>query len=93
MEVSDQVAQLYWAKLTADPYFDAAACEKKIHDFMAELPERKRQVFLMKYFEEQTFDQIGATLKINTNSYALVNFVQNLQLDFLTEFPYYHSND
>jgi RNA polymerase sigma-70 factor (ECF subfamily) len=81
MEVSDQVAQLYWAKLTADPYFDAAACEKKIHDFMAELPERKRQVFLMKYFEEQTFDQIGATLKINTNSVKTIFYNLRKQLE------------
>ena len=35
---------------------------------MAELPERKRQIFLMKYFEEQTFEAIGDLLKMNTNS-------------------------
>jgi len=48
---------------------------------MAELPERKRQVFLMKYFEEQTFDQIGATLKINTNSVKTIFYNLRKQLE------------
>ena len=81
MVISDEVAQNYWSKLTADPYFDATACEEELHGFMAELPERKRQIFLLKYFEQHTFEQIGNLLNTNTNSVKTTFYALKRQLE------------
>ena len=81
MVLSEEMAENYWGKLCADPYFDANACEERLHGFMAELPERKRQIFLMKYFEEQTFEAIGDLLKMNTNSVKASFYAMKKQLE------------
>ena len=81
MVVSDEVARNYWSKLTADPYFDATACEEELHGFMAELPERKRQIFLLKYFEQHTFEQIGNLLNTNTNTVKTTFYALKRQLE------------
>lgn len=79
--VSDEVAQHYWNKLSSDPYFDAAACEKQLHQFMAVLSERKRQVFVMKYFDGLTFEEIGTLLKKSPNSIKTTYYALKKQLE------------
>ena len=81
MVLSEEMAGNYWGKLRADPYFDAAACEERLHKFMAELPERKRQIFVMKYFDELTFETIADLLKMNTNSVKTRFYAMKKQLE------------
>lgn len=81
MVLSEEMTENYWGKLRADPYFDADACEERLHGFMAELPERKRQIFVMKYFEELTFEGIADLLKMNTNSVKTSFYAMKKQLE------------
>ena len=79
--VSEEATQHYWSKLSSDPYFDAAACEKQLHQFMAVLPERKRQIFVMKYFDGLTFEEIGNLLKTSPNTIKTTYYALKKQME------------
>ncbi len=46
-------------RLEADPYFDGNAIEMKLQRALAELPEKQREVFNMRYFDEMTYKDMS----------------------------------
>lgn len=49
-------------RLESDPYFDGDETELQLQQAIAELPERQRQVFLLKYYDEMPYDEMSRTL-------------------------------
>ena len=55
--------QNYWVEqLTADQYFDGDEIQKKLQAAIASLPARQKQVFLMRYYDELSYEEISRTL-------------------------------
>lgn len=50
------------AGLAADPYFDGDELQKKLQAAIAMLPEKQKQVFLMRYYEEMPYEEMSETL-------------------------------
>ncbi|WP_335964496.1 RNA polymerase sigma factor [Galbibacter sp. PAP.153] len=48
--------------LRADPYFDGDEIQLKLQEAIAELPEKQRLVFNMKYFEEMKYEDMAVVL-------------------------------
>jgi len=46
--------------LAADPYFDGDAAARALHAAVLALPERQRQVFVLRYFEALPYAEIAA---------------------------------
>ena len=61
-------SQDYFAKLTADPYFDLDSVSHAFHQSLIALPEKQQQIFQMKYFDELTFEEIAKITSWNINS-------------------------
>ncbi len=49
-------------KLESDPYFDGGETEIQLQQAIARLPERQRQVFCLKYFDEMPYDDMSRVL-------------------------------
>ncbi len=49
-------------QLESDPYFDGDETERQLQEAIAQLPERQRQVFLLKYYEEMKYEEISQIL-------------------------------
>jgi len=47
-------------KVEADPYFNGTAAEREIAKAIARLPEKQRQVFIMRWWDELSYEQISA---------------------------------
>ncbi len=56
-------------QLESDPYFDGDETERQLQEAIAQLPERQRQVFLLKYYEEMMYEEMSRIL--NTSVGAL----------------------
>lgn len=50
-------------KLVADSYFDGDETQRILQNAIAQLPEKQRIVFTMRYFEETTYEQMSAILQ------------------------------
>ncbi len=48
--------------LQADPYFDGDATELQLQQAMAELPDKQRLVFQLKYYEEMKYEEMSRVL-------------------------------
>ena len=48
--------------LQADPWFDGDALQVALHQALQQLPERQRQVFTLRYFEELSYKDIAQIL-------------------------------
>lgn len=57
------------ASLEADPYFEGDALQMALQKAMADLPEKQRLVFQMKYFDDLKYEDIASVL--NTSVGAL----------------------
>lgn len=49
-------------QLESDPYFDGDETERQLQQAIARLPERQRQVFLMKYYDEMPYEEMSRVL-------------------------------
>ena len=48
--------------LQSDPYFDGDETERQLQQAMMQLPDKQRQVFVMKYFQEMRYEEISLIL-------------------------------
>lgn len=65
---------LHWeSKLHADPYFDGDDLERKLHAAVQALPERQREVFILRYFQALPYADI-AQLTGTTEGAAKASF-------------------
>ncbi|MFK5889926.1 MAG: RNA polymerase sigma factor [Flavobacteriaceae bacterium] len=60
----DEVNTKYLDNLEADTYFDGDYLQLKLHKILARLPERQKQIFQMKYYDDLKFREISAILNI-----------------------------
>jgi len=49
-------------KLVADPLFDGDEAQKLLQVAIAQLPEKQKAVFMLRYFEEMKYDEISEVL-------------------------------
>ena len=47
-------------KVAADPYFNGTAAEREVAKAVARLPEKQRQVFIMRWWDELSYEEISA---------------------------------
>ena len=50
------------ATLQSDPYFDGDETERQLQEAIALLPDRQRQVFHLKYYDEMKYDDMSQLL-------------------------------
>lgn len=51
-----------------DTMFTGSDIEKKLHKSIAQLPEKQRLVFQMKYFEEMKYEEISEVLEVSVGA-------------------------
>ncbi len=47
-------------RIMADPFFDGTAAEREFAKAVARLPEKQRQVFIMRWWDELPYEEISA---------------------------------
>ena len=50
------------ANLSADTYFDGEAIQKKLQEVIATLPDKQKQVFLLRYYDEMPYEEMSELL-------------------------------
>lgn len=50
------------ARFTADAYFDGDAIQRKLQAAIATLPEKQKQVFLLRYYDEMPYEEMSELL-------------------------------
>lgn len=60
--LDDEAAIGVAARLESDPYFDGDETELLLHEAIASLPDRQRQVFNLKYFDEMKYEDMSQLL-------------------------------
>lgn len=46
-------------RLRSDPYFDADELQRQLYEAVAQLPEKQRAVFNLRYFEEMPYEEMS----------------------------------
>lgn len=57
-----KAARALAAQLESDPYFDGDETEIRLQEAIAQLPNKQRLVFHMKYYDEMKYEDISAVL-------------------------------
>ena len=47
-------------RIMADPYFNGTAAQRELFKALAKLPEKQRQVFVMRWWDELSYEEISA---------------------------------
>lgn len=55
----DDIKNNYSNNLAADSYFEGDEIQLKLHRVLADLPEKNRQIFQMKYYDDLKFREIS----------------------------------
>jgi RNA polymerase sigma-70 factor (ECF subfamily) len=64
----EQLQQQLTDNLRSDPYFDGDALQIKLQNAINSLPQRQKQVFLLKYYEEMPYSEISTILETSEGS-------------------------
>ena len=62
------VEQSIESQLSDDNFFSGDAIQKKLQIAIAQLPEKQRLVFTMKYFEDMKYDDMSAVLETSVGA-------------------------
>ena len=49
-------------RIDEDPFFDGDAAERALSKAVARLPEKQRQVFILRYYDEMPYEQMSEVL-------------------------------
>ena len=49
-------------RIDADPFFDGDAADRALSKAVVKLPEKQRQVFIMRYYDELPYEEMSAIL-------------------------------
>lgn len=58
----DEPSETYTKALQADPYFDGDAIQETLQRALQTLPDKQRQVFLLRYYEEMSYKTMAEVL-------------------------------
>lgn len=76
----------FLASLTADPYFDGDDIQKKLQEAINTLPDKQKQVFLMRYYDETSYEEMSRILGTSVGALkASYHFAAKKIESFLTE--------
>lgn len=64
----DDLSKSYMNTLVSDTFFDGADLQLQLHQLLAALPEKDRQIFQMKYYDNLKFNEIAELLHVNENT-------------------------
>ena len=64
----DDLSKSYLNTLVSDTFFDGSAISLQLHNLLATLPEKERQIFQMKYYDNLKFNEMAELLDINENT-------------------------
>jgi RNA polymerase sigma-70 factor (ECF subfamily) len=62
VSIDDDDAAGIAVSLESDPYFDGDETQRQLQEAIASLPDRQRQVFNLKYFEEMKYEDMSTLL-------------------------------
>lgn len=69
LQISDEALQQTMVRnLEADPYFDGDKAKLKLQKAIATLPEKQKQVFLLRYYDEMPYAEMAEMLEISEGS-------------------------
>ncbi|MBO4634561.1 MAG: RNA polymerase sigma factor [Bacteroidales bacterium] len=54
------IDQVMEQRVEADPWFDGTAAQRELAKAVARLPEKQRQVFVMRWWDELSYEEISA---------------------------------
>lgn len=85
-ESLEEIENNYLKNLQADTFFKGDEVQLKLHKTLAELPEKDRQIFQMKYYDDLKFREISEITEINegtlkTSYYKSVKFIEKRMTD------------
>ena len=55
-------------RIDADPWFNGDAAERNLSKAVARLPERQRQVFILRYYDEMSYEEMAKVLDTSVGS-------------------------
>lgn len=55
-------------RIDSDPWFDGTSAERELAKAVARLPDRQRQVFTLRYWDDLPFDSIAAITGLSTGA-------------------------
>ena len=50
-------------RIDSDPFFDGDAADRALSKAVAKLPEKQRQVFILRYYDEMPYEQMSEVLE------------------------------
>jgi len=82
----EEVQQKYLENLVSDSFFEGEEVQIKLQRVLVELPEKDRQIFQMKYYDDLKFREISEITGISegtlkTSYYKSVGFIEKRMLD------------
>lgn len=88
----DDLSKTYLSTLVSDTFFEGNEIQLKLQRILSELPEKDRQIFQMKYYDDLKFHEIADILDIKegtlkTSYYKTVKHIKNnvLKVELLTD--------
>ncbi|AUP79629.1 RNA polymerase sigma factor [Flavivirga eckloniae] len=64
----DDINTSYLNNLVSDVFFDSNDAQLKLQQILFELPEREKQIFQMKYFDDLTFKDIEEIISVKEST-------------------------
>jgi len=64
----DDVSDKYLENLLEDDYFEGNEIQLKLQRILSKLPEKQRQIFQLKYYDDLKFKEIEAIIGVNQNT-------------------------
>ncbi|MBO4905954.1 MAG: sigma-70 family RNA polymerase sigma factor [Bacteroidaceae bacterium] len=68
VSVDAEGAETIASRLQADPYFDGDETQQQLYAAISQLPEKQRQVFNMKYFDEMKYEEMSELLQTSVGA-------------------------
>ena len=77
----DDLSKTYMNNLVADTFFEGDVAQLKLQSVLASLPDKDRQIFQMKYYDNLKFHELADILRINqstlkTSYYRTVKLIE-----------------
>ena len=81
----NDISNKYLNNLVDDTFFEGDEIQLKLHRILSELPEKERQIFQMKYYDDLKFREISAILGIKegTLKSSYYNTVKHIEKNML----------
>ena len=82
----DDVNKNYLDNLVSDTFFEGDEVQLKLHKVLAELPEKDRQIFQMKYYDDLKFREISEITNVKESTlknsyYKSASFIEKRMLE------------